>query len=290
MPTLYIVKTGSTFDHIAQSLGDFEQWIAEGLHPPELLPAERLRLAVIDAPSCRYAALHYPEATDCAGVVISGSHAMVTDHAPWMQDLQSWLRPVCDAGVPVLGICFGHQILAHLLGGEVGPHPAGLELGTIPVAVQADVSHDPLWRHMPGCFDAQAVHYQSVRRLPPRPARWPATRTRRTTPSAGATTSGACSSTRSSVPRPCRPTSTTSHPQPGRAAAAVARIATTHRKPPSCCSTLRGMCSSRRPCARTAWRTEGRGHLAWGPAPDKRVLSDAWHPCSPLEWQFLNAF
>ena len=51
MPTLYIVKTGSTFDHIAQSLGDFEQWIAEGLHPPELLPAERLRLAVIHAPS-----------------------------------------------------------------------------------------------------------------------------------------------------------------------------------------------------------------------------------------------
>lgn len=167
MPTLYIVKTGSTFDHIAQSLGDFEQWIAEGLHPPELLPAERLRLAVIHAPSCRYATLHYPEATDCAGVVISGSHAMVTDHAPWMQDLQSWLRPVCDAGVPVLGICFGHQILAHLLGGEVGPHPAGLELGTIPVAVQADVSHDPLWRHMPGCFEAQAVHYQSVRQLPP---------------------------------------------------------------------------------------------------------------------------
>lgn len=167
MRTLYIVKTGSTLPSIARQHGDFEQWIQAGLAPPHLLAADRLPMTVLDAVQPSDGALAYPEPGACAGVVISGSHAMVTDDAPWMQQLQQWLYQVCMAGVPVLGICFGHQLLAHTLGGQVGVHPAGLELGTVPVSIQADVTHDPLWKDMPACFDAQVVHYQTVRRLPP---------------------------------------------------------------------------------------------------------------------------
>lgn len=68
--------------------------------------------------------------------------------------------------MPVLGICFGHQMVAHALGGQVGQHPDGLELGTVPVAVKADVSDDPLWQDMPVEFDANVVHYQTVLSLP----------------------------------------------------------------------------------------------------------------------------
>lgn len=167
MRKLYIVKTGSTFPAIAAKHGDFEQWIADGLAPKQLLRAERPPMVVIDAEHNTHGPLAFPAASDCAGVVISGSHAMVTDSALWMHDLEQWLHEVCMAGVPVLGICFGHQILAKVLGGQVGTHPAGLELGTVPVAIQSDVSPDPLWRHMPNCFEAHVVHYQSVRRLPP---------------------------------------------------------------------------------------------------------------------------
>lgn len=167
MRTLYIVKTGSTFPAIAHQHGDFEKWITDGLLPQQLLPAERPALRVIDAADNAHGPLAYPEPQACAGVVISGSHAMVTDDAPWMQDLEQWLKQVCQAGIPVLGICFGHQLLAKVLGGQVGIHPTGLELGSVPVSIQTDVSHDPLWKDMPICFDAHVVHYQSVRRLPP---------------------------------------------------------------------------------------------------------------------------
>lgn len=51
--------------------------------------------------------------------------------------------------------------------GQVSMHPAGLELGTVPISIQANVSQDPLWQDMPQCFEAHVVHYQSVRRLPP---------------------------------------------------------------------------------------------------------------------------
>lgn len=166
MRALYIVKTGSTFSSITEKNGDFEDWIAQGLRPEQLLPAEHPPIYVMDAVTNGHGPLIYPQPGMCAGVVISGSHAMVTDDAPWMKDLAHWLHQVCMAGIPVLGICFGHQLLAQTLGGEVGLHPAGLELGTVPVAIQTDVSHDPVWQGMPACFDAQVVHYQSVLRLP----------------------------------------------------------------------------------------------------------------------------
>ena len=166
MRTLYIVKTGSTFPAIAQEHGDFEDWIADGLYPPHVLPAERLDVQVIDAQTHSTAPLAYPDPHLCAGIIISGSHDMVTEQAPWMQHLQQWLLQVCHTDIPVLGICFGHQMLAHALGGQVGVHSGGLEIGTVPVAIQADVESDPLWKHMPNCFDAQVVHYQTVLRLP----------------------------------------------------------------------------------------------------------------------------
>lgn len=167
MRTLYIVKTGSTFPEIRQKHRDFEDWIQTGLIPQELLAAERPTIAVLDVVNLRHGPLAYPDPTSCAGVVISGSHEMVTDNAPWMQDLAQWLYQICMAGIPVLGICFGHQLLAQTLGGQVGVHSAGLELGTVPIAIQADVSHDPVWKNIPAHFDAHVVHYQTVRRLPP---------------------------------------------------------------------------------------------------------------------------
>lgn len=163
MHALYIVKTGSTFPDIAKQQGDFEQWIATGLNAPQPGRTPSQEVIVLDAQSIPA----YPATQHCMGVVISGSHAMVTDNAPWMQALEHWLYAVCMAGIPVLGICFGHQLLAKTLGGLVDKHPAGLEIGTVAVELQADVSHDPIWQHMPRCFDAQVVHFQSVQRLPP---------------------------------------------------------------------------------------------------------------------------
>ncbi len=55
----------------------------------------------------------------CAGIILFGSRSSVSENNPWQQKLQVWLEKKIKAGVPTLGICYGHQLLAHMFGGRV---------------------------------------------------------------------------------------------------------------------------------------------------------------------------
>ncbi|XXF79568.1 gamma-glutamyl-gamma-aminobutyrate hydrolase family protein [Myxococcaceae bacterium GXIMD 01537] len=54
------------------------------------------------------------------GIVILGSASSVHDRLPWQHELETWLRPLLERGMPTLGICYGHQMLATMYGGKVG--------------------------------------------------------------------------------------------------------------------------------------------------------------------------
>jgi GMP synthase (glutamine-hydrolysing) len=159
-----IIKTGHTTPTLSARLGDFEDWIVQGLRSSGLGVAH----AVTD-PRLPHANLPRPEelAASGTGVVITGSHAMVTDREPWNEATAAWLAGVARTQrVPVLGICYGHQLLAHALGGEVWPHPGGLELGSVNVHATPAAANDALMGHLPAAWSAHTVHRQSVRHLP----------------------------------------------------------------------------------------------------------------------------
>ncbi|MEE2757932.1 MAG: hypothetical protein VYA30_14845 [Myxococcota bacterium] len=62
----------------------------------------------------------YPEIdVNTLAVIVLGSGASVHDGYPWQRGLHRWLRSVCLADIPVLGICYGHQAIAHIFGGSV---------------------------------------------------------------------------------------------------------------------------------------------------------------------------
>ncbi|HTK02150.1 MAG TPA: glutamine amidotransferase [Bordetella sp.] len=95
---------------------------------------------------------------------ITGSPAMVTDREPWSEQTAQWLREAAVHGLPMFGICYGHQLLAHALGGQVGYNPAGREIGTHMVQ---HLAQDPLLAGLPRPFPAQMMHLQSVIQPPP---------------------------------------------------------------------------------------------------------------------------
>jgi GMP synthase (glutamine-hydrolysing) len=153
---VHILKLGSTYDHLREQCGDFEDWTAHALGLP------RSALNVVDI----RAGDPLPSASECHGVILTGSHAMVSHHEPWSEAVAAWLPGIVAAEVPLLGICYGHQLLAHAFGGEVGDHPEGKEIGTVDVALERSASDDPLFSRMPPRFRAHATHTQSVLRLP----------------------------------------------------------------------------------------------------------------------------
>ncbi len=104
-----------------------------------------------------------PELTHASAVFITGSALSVTDELPWKERVSKALRALVDAEVPLLGICFGHQLLGHALGGRVSLNPNGREMGTVPLSIlEPDEVLGP-----GGRIIVNSTHLDSVVELPP---------------------------------------------------------------------------------------------------------------------------
>ena len=150
-----LIKTGCTIEQIKPKRGDFEDWFAEGLGVSDLLQVDVFNQQQL------------PGLENLAGVVITGSPAMVSARLDWSERTAQWLRQAVQSGVPILGVCYGHQLLAHALGGCVGPNPAGRQIGTVKTQLIDNKRNDRLVGHLPISFSAQASHSEVVLELPP---------------------------------------------------------------------------------------------------------------------------
>lgn len=100
-------------------------------------------------------------------VLITGSPTMVTDLVEWSERTAQWLRQAAQVGLPMFGVCYGHQLLSHAFGGKVGYNPAGRVAGTMAVHKQAAAGDEHLLHDVPDSFPAHMLHAQVVLEPPP---------------------------------------------------------------------------------------------------------------------------
>src|SRR5690554_4580815 len=161
MKKIYLIKAGTTFPTTAEKYGDFDDWIIA------ILGELPLTIEVVDvADNVALSELEDLPLHALAGIIITGSHAMVTDGLEWSLALECWLPKLVKQEVPILGICYGHQLLAHAMGGKVGHHPLGKEVGTVEIDLLPSCAADPLFQSLPPSFLVHATHTQTVLELP----------------------------------------------------------------------------------------------------------------------------
>ena len=158
MYPLLLIQTGEAPDALRTRFGGFADWFRDAMR----LQAAQMRIVRVDAGEA------LPEPAKIAGAVITGSAAMVTERADWSEHTAGWIRDAMEAETPLFGVCYGHQLMAHALGGTVGWLPAGREIGTESMT-RLSPDDAPDLRELPALFPAQTTHRQSVLE-PPRGA------------------------------------------------------------------------------------------------------------------------
>lgn len=114
-----ILMTGHAADAIHETHGDYDAMFAR------LLDGHGLEFVSYDVEGGQLP--DSPE--ECDGWLITGSkHGVYEDH-PWIKPLEEFIRAVHAAGRPLIGVCFGHQIVAQALGGKVVKYPGGWSVG-----------------------------------------------------------------------------------------------------------------------------------------------------------------
>lgn len=149
--------------------------------PPRILVAQHdpdAPLGLLEAPlrsaGCELEVWHArdeapPSIDGAAALVVLGSEMHPSQDAehPWLAASRSLAREALAAGVPVLGVCLGGQLLAQAAGGEAGPI-GRLELGWLPLEPVGDAADDPLLGALPASGYSAFQWHEYGFGIPPR--------------------------------------------------------------------------------------------------------------------------
>jgi GMP synthase (glutamine-hydrolysing) len=155
LPDLLVVQTGTAARDLVVKHGDYPAWFEEALGAKLRLVRAHEGERLADLPA------------NTKGIIVTGSPLSLTAPLPWMDELGDRLLRLGAAGVPVLGVCFGHQLLGRASGSKVVRNPKGREIGTVRVQLTPAGRKDPLFSwSQKSEIAVQATHLDVVDRVP----------------------------------------------------------------------------------------------------------------------------
>ena len=108
----------------------------------------------------------YPKSlNECDGYIITGSKLSVYDNVRWIKELEEFVTDLFLNKRPLLGVCFGHQLIAKALGGEVKKADIGWVLGVQSYEFKTNY---PWLEYMNEDVQLIHSHQDQVMRLPER--------------------------------------------------------------------------------------------------------------------------
>lgn len=156
MKRVLLLKAGEAANPVRLSVGDYERWFQLALCAKAKL--EVLRVSQGAKPP------HPVRGYDA--LIMTGSPLSVTAPTDWMIRSAELLKNAGDRGIPVLGVCFGHQLLGFAYGSKVILNPEGREIGSIQVELTPEGRADPLFANLAHLFWVQTTHEDVVSALP----------------------------------------------------------------------------------------------------------------------------
>jgi GMP synthase (glutamine-hydrolysing) len=154
MRPLCVVVTGDPIESVRERGSDWRQLIREAVGDSWKGPWSSVDVR-------KEAAL--PPFDAVSALIVTGSASSVTERTRWMLDTEDYLRDAVSRRLPVIGICFGHQLLAQALGGRVDKNPLGREIGTVELE-RLDL--DPLLAGAEEPYWVNMTHVDTVVDLP----------------------------------------------------------------------------------------------------------------------------
>ena len=153
---ILILKTGNAIKSLVDSGEDFEDWF--------------VACSGLSKNSFAVRSLHFGESlvnlSRIAAIIITGSPAFITDEETWNFTGANYIKKARKSGIPILGVCYGHQLLAWTFGGKVEFNAEGRSIGTIQINLKESAKNDLLFGGLPERFEVNVSHQQSVVELP----------------------------------------------------------------------------------------------------------------------------
>ena len=134
---LLIISAGPGIEEIRLQYGHAIEWISSFIKSPPI---------IIDIKHI-YHGEDFDE-SDYDAWIITGSAASVEENHDWIRLLKNKIIYAYKNSIPILGVCFGHQIISSALGGEVTKNPKGWELGSYKIMINDKGLSSPLFKNV----------------------------------------------------------------------------------------------------------------------------------------------